>query len=130
MSAAPALPWPAEPAGRPTPVPLGPPLSGSAALRLVPGSSPVALTPFLVVIGLLLVIGLAGLLLVNTALARNSFSVTELRAEVARLEVQRAELNAELAQAESPDELARRAKQLGMVPGDVPQALTPRQAAR
>jgi cell division protein FtsB len=122
MSAVPAIAW--SPTVRPEPAEP----AAVAPLRLVPAAAQVSLTPFLAVIGLLLVIGLAGLLVVNTALARNSFAVTELRSEVARLEVQRTELAAELARLESPDELARRAQQLGMVPGEVPQALIPRTA--
>jgi cell division protein FtsB len=73
----------------------------------------------------LLLIGLVGLLGLNTVLARSSFTVTELAADVASLEEQQAALAEEVAVLESPTELARRAAQLGMVPGGAPVFIDP-----
>ncbi|MGQ0846087.1 MAG: hypothetical protein ACT4QF_18330 [Sporichthyaceae bacterium] len=71
---------------------------------------------FVVLVLLVLSVGLVGLLVVNTALARNSFTVNQLqRANLEQAELSLA-LQEDLARAESPATLAKAARELGMVP--------------
>jgi hypothetical protein len=107
-------------------------------------------TSFVLLIVLLLSVGLAALLGVNTALAQSSFTVSRLQKRAADLDDQSASLQEKLARSTSPDALASDARRLGMVPaisigyvrladgsisghasvaGGAPQALTPEQAA-
>ena len=74
-----------------------------------------ARAPFvLLVLGLLLA-GMVGLLLLNTALAEGSFVVHELKQRATVLADDEATLEQEVAVAASPAELAARAEELGMV---------------
>jgi hypothetical protein len=105
---------------------------------------------FVLLIVLLLSVGLAALLGVNTALAQSSFTVSRLQKRVADLDDQSASLQEKLARSSSPDALAADARKLGMVPavsvgyvrladgsisghasvaGGAPVPLTPEQAA-
>src|SRR5882757_2107117 len=107
-------------------------------------------TSFVLLMVLLLSVGLAALLGVNTALAQSSFTVSRLQKRAADLDDQSASLQEKLARSTSPDALASDARRLGMVPavsigyvrladgsisghasvaGGAPQALTPEQAA-
>ena len=70
---------------------------------------------------MLLVLGLLGgslvsLLLLNTILAQGSFRLADLQRETTRLEHREQALRRQVALAESPQVLARKARKLGMVP--------------
>ncbi len=94
------------------------PAAARLGLRLVPGSSSrPARAPFVLAVLTLLAGGLIGLLLLNTVLAQDAFRLHDLQRTTALLTDSEQELQQELALAQSPAELARRATALGMVPG-------------
>lgn len=73
----------------------------------------------------LLVVGLLGgalvsLLLLNTVLAKDAFTLTELQRGNKQLDERQQALEEEIARADSPETLARRARELGMVPATTP----------
>lgn len=69
----------------------------------------------LLVVGLLAG-GLVSLLLLNTVLAEDAFALNDLRKRTAALEQREQALRQDVARAEAPDALARKAQALGMVP--------------
>ncbi|QVQ53139.1 hypothetical protein J4H86_04940 [Spiractinospora alimapuensis] len=78
----------------------------------------------------LLILGLLGgafvsMLVLHTILAQDAFVITELQRENRQLSQQEEALSEEVMEAESPEELARRAEELGMEPGDAPRFLDP-----
>ncbi|HEU4676840.1 MAG TPA: hypothetical protein VFS29_12670 [Motilibacteraceae bacterium] len=115
---APRLAPPAVPAARTAPVRRTP-------LRTVPtgagiGARRAARGPFVLLVGLLLSAGLIGLLLLNTALGQGSFALHDLNHRADQLDDQAQALQRQLAKAESPAQLAARARALGMVPSENP----------
>lgn len=82
-------------------------------------------TPFVLLIVLLLGGGLLGLLLLNTALNQGSFEQSRLKKQNARLSDEEQALRRELDAVSAPGELARKAEELGMVPGTTPVFLDP-----
>ncbi|MCW2598368.1 MAG: hypothetical protein JWM02_197 [Frankiales bacterium] len=100
----------------PTPVP-----KRSSSLRLVPQRrSSAARAPFLVVVVTLLVGGLLGLLLLNTLVAQDSFTLHDLGKQATSLSRQEQELARQVQALQAPAALASRATALGMVPGGPP----------
>jgi hypothetical protein len=90
---------------------------GRARLTLVPRPATRApRVPFIVLVSLLLVGGVVGLLLFNTAMQQRSFTATALEQEAAMLEAREQALRMELDSLREPQKVAARAKQLGMVP--------------
>ncbi|WP_154402248.1 hypothetical protein [Ornithinimicrobium cavernae] len=86
-------------------------------LRVVDASPKVQSHTGFVVLCLALVVGgLLSALLLNTARAESSFTLSDLRAEQTRLHDTRITLEAELSQARSPETLATAATDLGLVP--------------
>ncbi|NUS65475.1 MAG: septum formation initiator family protein, partial [Saccharothrix sp.] len=79
--------------------------------------TPTSKTPFVLLMVLLLGGGLLGLLLLNTALNQGSFEESRLEKQNAKLSDQEQELRRELDRLSAPGELARRAAELGMIPG-------------
>lgn len=71
---------------------------------------------FVALVLVVLSVGLVGLLVVNTALARNSFAVNELQRSNVDLVERSQALQEDLARAASPATLVNSAKALGMVP--------------
>ncbi|MEZ5185886.1 MAG: hypothetical protein R2720_09075 [Candidatus Nanopelagicales bacterium] len=65
-------------------------------------------------------IGLLALLVLNTALAKGSFRAHELRVQKADLAQREQALRAQIETASSPVTLAKRAKELGLVPATAP----------
>lgn len=92
--------------------------SSEAILRLVPAQQQ-KITPvtFSAVLVGLLVMGLLSLLLLNTALTANSFTLHSLQQQARSLSDQEQALTETLVRTESPASLASRATSLGMVPG-------------
>jgi hypothetical protein len=72
-------------------------------------------TPFVLLVVALLSGALVSLLLLNTVLAQDAFTLTRLQQSTKQLEQQRQEYAADNAREDSPDNLARKAKALGMV---------------
>ncbi len=116
--AAGAVASPARPVG---------PLTGRAPgqprkpLRLVPPlrtGAPRA--PFVVLLGTLLIGGLAGLLFLHTALAEDSFRLHDLKVRSGVLTDREQALEQQVAQEASPRRLAARAEALGMVRSENP----------
>jgi Tfp pilus assembly protein PilN len=88
-------------------------------LRLLPGGRTTApRAPFVVLVLLVLGVGLVGLLLLNTSLQQSSFELRELEQQSQLLRDRHAEVSRLVAQQASPEELARQAEDLGMVPAE------------
>ena len=95
--------------------------AGRAALRLVAATPRAARrTPFVVVVTGMLVMGLMGLLILNTLAAQDAFRLHDLRERSAGLSDQEQALALAAAQAQSPTVLAEKARALGMYPGGDP----------
>jgi hypothetical protein len=77
-------------------------------------------TPFIFLLVGLLSGGLICLLVLNTVLAAGAFQITSLQQSNAGLARQQQSLRQQIADSESPGTIARRAKQLGMVPVKTP----------
>ena len=94
---------------------------GTPALRLVPQRrSSAARAPFVVTVVSLLVLGLLGLLLLNTLVNQQSFQLHDLAKQGRALEQHEQDLQAAVQAQSAPGVLAGRATQLGMVPGGPP----------
>ena len=76
--------------------------------------------PFVSLVSLLLVGGVAGLLLFNTSLQQASFTATELEETAFVLDAREQSLQMELDDLRDPQKVAARAKRLGMVPRTSP----------
>ncbi|OIV38167.1 hypothetical protein BIV57_07250 [Mangrovactinospora gilvigrisea] len=94
--------------------------------RMLPaGSTTAARLPFVLLMVGLLVSGLVGLLLLNTALNSGSFRLSALQQETKRKEDAAEGLRQRIQQESAPGALAKRAGSLGMVPGGAPAFLAP-----
>ncbi|MFE6100292.1 septum formation initiator family protein [Streptomyces laurentii] len=99
------------------------PLKGRAARlgKLMPsGPSTAARTPFVLLVVTLLGGGLISLLLLNSALNQGSFQLSELKKKTTELTDEEQALQRDVDDSAAPDALERRARELGMVPGDSP----------
>ncbi|MCW2673769.1 MAG: hypothetical protein JWP14_2358 [Frankiales bacterium] len=93
----------------------------TSPLRLVPPRrSSAAKTPFAVVLVMLLGGGLLGLLLLNTLVAQQSFSIHDLGAKDKALQQREQDLSSQVQALEAPASLAARAAALHMVPSGPP----------
>jgi len=112
----PRPPAPPRPAGRPRPSaqprPGQPRPSGQP--RTAAGAARSSRTPFVFLVVGLLGGGLLCLLIINTILDTGSYQITQLQQENVTLAQQTQELQARVAQEESPTVLAAKARQLGM----------------
>lgn len=94
--------------------------------RLMPaGPSTAARTPFVLLVVVLLGGGLITLLLLNSALNEGSFELSELKKRTTELTDEQQALQRDVDASFEPDALARRARELGMVPGGSPAFLDP-----
>lgn len=90
-------------------------------LTAVPsGPSVLGRTPFLLILATVLVAGMVGVLVLNTSLQTRAFEVRRLQKQASELSYLRADLDNQARQLSTTDELARRAKELGMVPNPYP----------
>ncbi len=80
--------------------------------------------PFVLLVVTVLGAGLVGLLLLNTALQRGAYVVTDLKGQAAQLALQQQNLHVEVADLNQPQMLATRALRLGMVRNDSPAFLS------
>lgn len=115
----------AHPVGEPSATALGPsvatPPPAATGLRLVRVSpSRAARAPFVVLVLGLLAGGLVALLLLNTAVAEDSFRLHDLQQQGVVLTEREQELRRQVDALEAPAALARRAAALGMGPGGAP----------
>jgi len=111
---------PQRPAGQPRPaVPAGQPRPRASSARRAPNAAAAGVvrssrTPFVFLVVGLLGGGLLCLLLINTILDTGSYQITQLQQENVTLAQQTQELQARIAQQQSPTVLAGKARQLGM----------------
>lgn len=84
-----------------------------------PAESP-SRTPFVLLVVLVLSVGLVGLLLLNTTLQQGAFAIHDLARTTTSLEERQGVLEQRVAQLKAPDNLARRAQAIGMVPNTNP----------
>ncbi|MEU2245863.1 cell division protein FtsL [Streptomyces sp. NPDC019224] len=89
------------------------------------GPSTAARAPFVLLVVLLLGGGLITLLLLNSALNEGSFRLSELKKRTTELTDEQQALQRDVDASSEPDALARRARELGMVPGGSPAFLGP-----
>lgn len=89
------------------------------------GPSKAARTPFVLLVVLLLGGGLITLLVLNSALNEGSFRLSELKKRTTDLTDEQQALQHDVDSSAEPDALARRARELGMVPGGSPVFLGP-----
>lgn len=93
-----------------------------ASLAPLPVSLPRA--PFLAMVVALVVVGVLGVLVLNTKINENAIRLDDLQAGKAALDLQEQELAKELAERESPGNLRVAAKRLGLVPAGKPAFIT------
>ncbi|NGN66455.1 cell division protein FtsL [Streptomyces sp. A7024] len=89
------------------------------------GATSAARTPFVLLVVVLLGAGLIALLLLNSAVNQGSFQLNKLKRETTEKTDQEQELQRAVDGYSAPDALARRARELGMVPGGPPVFLEP-----
>lgn len=77
-------------------------------------------TPFLLILASVLVLGMVGVLLLNTTLQSRAFDVRRLQRQANELAYLRADLDSKARLLATTEELARRAKDLGMVANPYP----------
>jgi cell division protein FtsL len=89
-----------------------------ARLTVVPRSTGrrAARVPFVTLVSVLLLGGVAGLLFLNTSMQQVSFTATAMEQRASELEAQRQSLQMELDSLRDPQRVALQAKQMGMVP--------------
>ena len=76
--------------------------------------------PFLVLMVTLVVLGVAGVLVLNTRINENAFRLDALRNQQATLDLKEQQLRQNLAELESPGNLRAAAARLGLVPAGTP----------
>jgi hypothetical protein len=93
-----------------------------ARLTVVPRTAGrrAARVPFVMLVSLLLVGGVAGLLAFNTSMQQASFTATAMQQRAAALDAKEQSLTMQLDALRDPQRVALRAKQMGMVPPSVP----------
>jgi hypothetical protein len=92
-----------------------------ARLSVVPRTAQRApKVPFVTLVSLLLVGGIAGLLLFNTNMQQSSFVASSMELKAAELAGKEESLRMELDRLRDPQTVAAKAKKLGMVPADSP----------
>jgi hypothetical protein len=93
-----------------------------ARLTVVPRAArrPAARMPFVVLVSLLLIGGVAGLLYFNTTMQQVSFTTTALQQRAQTLEAKRQGLQMALDGLRDPQRVALEARRLGMVPAPAP----------
>ncbi|MET7422898.1 hypothetical protein [Dactylosporangium sp. NPDC005555] len=109
--------------GTTQPAPQGRPARDEKRPRLrvappAPVSAPRA--PFVALVLVLVLLGVIGILVLNTRIAENAFRLDALRTKQSTLDRDEERLRSDLANKESPVTLASRAKQLGLVPTRTP----------
>jgi hypothetical protein len=105
----------AEPAERPT----------LPRLRVAPPAPvTVARAPFVAMMLVVVIVGVVGILVLNTKINENAFRLDALQRNGQVLDRKEDAMNRELANFESPGSLAAAARRLGLVPADRPAFIT------
>ena len=92
-----------------------------ARLTVVPRRArPAARVPFVTLVSMLLVLGVAGLLFFNTSMQQVSFKATALEDQATALDAREQSLQMQLATLRDPQRVAERAQRMGMVPPTSP----------
>jgi hypothetical protein len=109
---------------------LAPPAAPRRRPRVTPTSRPAPLAPpapvalprapFLVMVVALVMVGVLGVLVLNTKINENSFVLDGLNGQQATLDLQEQQLSQELEDLESPGNLRAAAKRLGLVDAGTP----------
>jgi hypothetical protein len=94
------------------------------------GSSSAARAPFVLLVVLLLGGGLITLLLLNSSLNEGSFKLSKLKKQTTDLTDEQQALQRDVDDHSAPGALAKRARELGMVPGGNPAFLQPNGTVR
>jgi cell division protein FtsB len=95
-----------------------------ARLTVVPRSRVRApRVPFVTLVSLVLLAGVVGLLMFNTTMQQNSFTVTDLEAQAAELRSQEQTLQADIEHFQDPQYIGEQAQRLGMVQATCPRFL-------
>jgi hypothetical protein len=81
-------------------------------------------TPFLVLIAVIVLVGVLGVLVLNTRINENAFRLDNLRAQQNSLDLQEHQLDQQLADLESAGNLSAQAARLGLVPAGTPAFIT------
>ena len=93
------------------------PETTTPALRPVPTQQRgLGRLPFMLILAGVLVVGLVGLLMLQTRVQEQSFEVRQLQTKATELSYRQAQLEAQVQQKATPAEIARQATALGMVP--------------
>lgn len=114
MSATSPARAPRRPAARPAPRPVGlrRPRLAAVPERIARRSR----VPFFGLVALVLLLGVSGLLLFNTWMQQSAFTATRLEDRASRLEARQQSLEMSLERTSDPQQLAVRARALGLVP--------------
>ena len=89
----------------------------TTALRPVPArEGGLGRLPFMLILAGVLVVGLVGLLMLQTRVQEQSFEVHQLQTKATELSYRQAQLEVQVQQKATPAEIARQATALGMVP--------------
>lgn len=92
-----------------------------ARLTVVPrGRTTAPRTPFAILVGVVLLLGVVGLLMFNTSMQQASFTATELEEKATILNAKKQELRMELDRLRDPQRVSEAAAGLGMVPMTTP----------
>jgi hypothetical protein len=90
-------------------------------LRVAPPAPVVApRAPFVALVLVLVLVGVLGILVLNTKIAENAFVLDDLHQQQSKLDHDQQQLQTDIAEQESPNKLAARASQLGLVPSRNP----------
>ncbi|WP_117208302.1 hypothetical protein [Allorhizocola rhizosphaerae] len=94
-------------------------------LRLVPPVPvKVVRTPFVILVIMVVVAGVLGILVLNTKINQNAFELAALRDEQNRLDLRQQQLEQQIAEYESPGNLAAAGRKLGLVDPGAPAFIT------
>jgi hypothetical protein len=112
-------PVPPRPRRRPRVEPGGSP-------KTVAPPAPMALprAPFLILVVSMVIVGVLGVLVLNTKINENSFTLDDLQAQQQGLDLKEQQLSRDLEEAQSPGNLRAAAKRLGLVPAGTPAYIT------
>jgi len=114
-------------AARPSRAAAGRPRSTTTVVPRLSLASPVVDTapqarraPFVLLVLCLVGAGMVALLILNTAIAADSFTRRSLNADISKLQLQEQELQLAVSAAQAPSALAEAATELGMIPAGAP----------
>ncbi len=81
-------------------------------------------TPFVILVIVVVVAGVLGILVLNTKINQNAFEIAALRDEQTKLDLRQQQLERQIADYESPGNLAAAGRKLGLVDPGAPAFIT------